>query len=143
MSDLAGAVTLQAQGATLEDLLPLGRVEQALRELRVTEEIDPLSRQTHSLLGVALSSAGRFDEAFSHCQKGAANDQQRSGCWAENLQYQGKNEEAVGILEPVWTAHLMEPGAQVVGAAYAKAGRRQGPQGGCRWPAGRSRRTGA
>ena len=106
-------------------LLPLGRVEDAIHELRIAEEIDPISPQTHSLLATALRSAGRFDEALSHCQKGAANDQQRSGCWTENLQYQGKNEEAVAILEPVWAGHLMEPGAQVVGAAYAKAGRRQ------------------
>jgi len=106
-------------------LLPLGRVEDATRELRVAEEIDPLSPQTHSLLAAALRSAGKFDEALSHCQKGAANDQQRSGCWAVNLQQQGKNEEAVRILEAVWSGHLMEPGAQVLGIAYAKAGRRK------------------
>jgi len=105
-------------------LLPLGRVEDAIHELRNAEEIDPLTPQTHSLLAVALRSAGRFDEALFHCQRGAANDQQRGGCWAENLQYQGKNEEAVRILEPVWTGHLMEPGAQALGAAYARAGRR-------------------
>jgi tetratricopeptide (TPR) repeat protein len=106
-------------------LLPLGRVEDAIHELRNAEEIDPLTPQTHSLLATALRSAGRYDEALFHCQRGAANDQQRSGCWAENLQYQGKNEEAVRILEPVWTGHLMEPGAQALGAAYARAGRRQ------------------
>ena len=71
-------------------LLPLGRVEDAIHELRVAEEIDPLSPQKHSLLATALRSAGRFDEALFHCQKGAANDQQRSGCWAVNVQYQGK-----------------------------------------------------
>jgi tetratricopeptide (TPR) repeat protein len=104
-------------------LLPLGRVEQALRELRVTEELDPLSPQTHTLLGVALSSAGRFDEALSHCQKGAANDQMRARCWADNLLRQGRNDEAVRILEEVWKGHLMEPGAQALGIAYARAGR--------------------
>src|SRR5215813_12228275 len=96
--------------------------EDAIHELRVAEEIDPLSPQTHSLLATALRSAGRFDEALFHCQKGAANDQQRSGCWTVNVQYQGKNEEAVRILEPVWRGHLMEPGAQALGVAYAKAG---------------------
>jgi tetratricopeptide (TPR) repeat protein len=104
-------------------LLPLGRVEEALRELRVTEEIDPLSQQTHTLLATALSSAGRFDEAFSHCQKGAANDRLRGRCWADNLQRQGRNDEALRILEEVWNGHLMEPGAQALGIAYAKAGR--------------------
>jgi tetratricopeptide (TPR) repeat protein len=106
-------------------LLPLGRVEQAIRELRVVEELDPLSQQTHTLLGVALSSAGQFDAALFHCQKGAANDQLRARCWADKLQRQGRNEEAVRILEEVWKGHLMEPGAHALGIAYAKAGRLQ------------------
>jgi len=105
-------------------LLPLGRVEDAIRQLRAAEEIEPLSQQTHSLLAVALRAAGRFDDAFNHCQKGAPSDQARSSCWAEHMQRQGQNEEAVRILETVWKGHLMEPGAQVLGIAYAKAGRR-------------------
>jgi Flp pilus assembly protein TadD len=105
-------------------LLPLGRVEEAIRQLRIAEGIDPLSPQTHRLLWVALRSAGRFDEALFHCQKAAANDRQRSGCWAENLEQQGRSDEAVRILEATWRDHLMEPGAQVLGVAYARAGRR-------------------
>ena len=105
-------------------LLPLGRVEKAIHELRISEELDPLLPQTHSLLAVALRSLGRFDEALFHCQKAAANDQLRSSCWAENLLRQGKNDEAVQLLEAVWSGHLMEPGAQAIGVAYAKAGRR-------------------
>jgi tetratricopeptide (TPR) repeat protein len=104
-------------------LLPLGRMEEAIRQLRIAEEIGPLSPQTHSALNTALRSAGRFDEAHSHCQKAAANDQQRSVCWAQVLMRQGENEEAVRILEAVWSSHLMEPGAQALGVAYAKAGR--------------------
>ncbi len=90
-------------------LLPVGRVEEAIGQLRVAEEIDPLSPQTHSALSSALRSAGRYDEALFHCQKAAQNDQQRSVCWAQNLMQQGKNEEAVRILEPVWSGHLLEP----------------------------------
>jgi Flp pilus assembly protein TadD len=56
-------------------LLPLNRVEEAIRELRVAEELDPLSPQTHSTLRLALRSAGRLDEALFHCQKAAQNDQ--------------------------------------------------------------------
>lgn len=105
-------------------LMPLGRVGEAVRQLRVAEEIEPLSPETHAALASALKAAGRFDEAFSHCQKAAPNDQLRSSCWADNLQLQGKNDEAVRILEAVWSGHLMEPGAQAIGIAYAKAGRR-------------------
>jgi hypothetical protein len=74
---------------------------------------------------MALRSAGRFDEAHFHCQKGAANDQQRSACWADNLLLRGKPDDAVRMLEPVWSGHLLEPGAQTLGIAYAKAGRRK------------------
>jgi tetratricopeptide (TPR) repeat protein len=106
-------------------LLPLGRVEEAIRELRAAEELDPLSPQTHSLLTIAFRSAGRFDEAASHCDKGAQNDQLRGSCWAANFERQGKSDEAVRILEPIWSGHLLEPGAQALGVAYAKAGRRK------------------
>src|SRR5262249_16003944 len=106
-------------------LLPLGRLDEAIRELRVAEELDPLLPQTHSILRLALRAGGRFDEALSHCQKAAQNDRQRGDCWAENLQRHGRHEEAVRILETVWNGHLLEPGAQVLGVAYAKAGRRE------------------
>jgi Flp pilus assembly protein TadD len=106
-------------------LLPLGRIGDAIRELRLAEVLDPLSPQTHNLLALALTSAGRYDEALSHCQKGANNDQLRSGCWAANLEQQGKSDQAVRILEPVWSGHLMESGAHALGIAYAKAGRRE------------------
>jgi serine/threonine-protein kinase len=105
-------------------LLPLGRVEEAIGQLRVAEELDPLSLQTHNALSLALRSADRYDEALFHCQKAAQNDQQRSVCWAQNLMQQGKNEEAVKILEANWSGHLLEPGGHNVGIAYAKAGRR-------------------
>jgi serine/threonine-protein kinase len=106
-------------------LLPLGRVEEAIRQLRIAEELDPLSPQTHSALSSALRSADRFDEALFHCQKAAENDQQRSVCWAPNMLREGKNEEAVRILEPAWSGHLLEPGGHNLGIAYVKAGRRE------------------
>ncbi len=106
-------------------LLPLGRVEESIRQLRVAEELDPLAPQTHALLSTALRKTGQYDEAFFHCQKGADSDQLRAGCWAQNLWRQEKNNEAIGILEPVWSGHLLLPGAQALGVAYAKAGRRE------------------
>jgi Flp pilus assembly protein TadD len=104
-------------------LLPLGRIEEAVRHLRIAEGIDPLSPQTHIALSWALKAAGRFDEAHFHCQKAAQNDRQRSVCWGEVLLRQGKNKEAVRTLEAVWSEHLLEPGGHVLGVAYAKVGR--------------------
>jgi tetratricopeptide (TPR) repeat protein len=104
-------------------LLPLGRVEESIRELLSAEELDPLAPQTHVLLSTALQAAGRYDEAFSHCQKGSDSDQLRAACWSQHLERQGKSDEAIRILEPVWSGHLLQPGAQALGVAYARAGR--------------------
>ena len=106
-------------------LLPLGRIEESIRQLRAAEELDPVAPQTHVVLSTALRAAGRYDEAFFHCEKGSDSDQLRAGCWAQNLWRQGKYNEAIGILEPVWNSHLLQPGAQALGVAYAKAGRRE------------------
>jgi tetratricopeptide (TPR) repeat protein len=104
-------------------LLPLGRVEEALVQLRIAEELDPLSPEIHMALNRAFTASGRFDEALFHCNKAAWNDQQRSSCWAQILLSQGRNEEAIRTLEAAWAGHLMEAGAQVLGIAYASGGR--------------------
>jgi tetratricopeptide (TPR) repeat protein len=123
--DLAPSDPLWRNHFAMFLLLPLGRVEDALRQLRIAEEIDPLSPQTHDALSLALRAGGRFDEAEFHCQKAAENDQQRSECWAQTLVRQGKTEQALRILETTWSGHLLQAGAQALGVAYARAGRRE------------------
>jgi tetratricopeptide (TPR) repeat protein len=105
-------------------LLPLGRIEEALRQLRIAGDLDPLSPAVHSFLRVALRSVGRFDEADAHCQKAAVNEQQKSQCLAQALLREGKTDEGIGILEARWSGHLLDAGAQGLGVAYAHAGRR-------------------
>jgi tetratricopeptide (TPR) repeat protein len=104
-------------------LLPLGRIEEALSQLRRAEEIDPVSFQTHTALSLAFRAAARFDEAEAHCQKAAATDRERGACWSQTLLRQGDTEQAVRIMETTWRGHLLEPGAQLLGIAYARAGR--------------------
>jgi tetratricopeptide (TPR) repeat protein len=104
-------------------LLPLGRTEEALRQLRIAEELDPLSHLTHNALSLALRSAGRFEEAEFHCKTSAENDRQSSGCWAETLLRQGNAGQAIRILEETWSGRLLEMGAESLGVAYAHAGR--------------------
>ena len=58
----------------MELLMPLGRVEEAVRQLRRAQKDDPLSRDLQSTLGYALLLAGQYDEAAVQCQK-AANAQ--------------------------------------------------------------------
>jgi serine/threonine-protein kinase len=106
-------------------LMTLGRVEEALRELRIAEKADPLSPGVHSSLRATLNWAGRFEEADADCRKMAVNDQQRSDCLAAVLSRQGKFDEVVRIQEARWLDHLLEPGAASLGVAYATAGRRE------------------
>jgi adenylate cyclase len=106
-------------------LLPLGRIEEALRHLHIAEELDPLSPSVHFVLRMALRSAGRFDEADTHCLKAAVNDRQKSQCAAQALLRQGKTDDGIRILEAAWSGRLLEVGASELGVAYAKAGRRE------------------
>jgi tetratricopeptide (TPR) repeat protein len=105
-------------------LLPLGRIEEAVSQLRRSEELDPLSPQTHAALSTALRAAGRFDDAEAHCNRAAESDRERSGCWAQTLLRQGKAEQAIRILEATWSGNLLNPGAQALGVAYARFSRR-------------------
>lgn len=50
-------------------LLPLGRLEEALHQMRVAEKADPLSPGVHYRLAYVLRSAGRHDEAASYLDK--------------------------------------------------------------------------
>ena len=132
-SSFRRAVNLDPRDALWRDhfamflLLPLGRMDEALTQLRIAEELDPASPATHSALMRPLVALGRVDESDSHCQKAAENDQQRSLCWDTVLQRQGRNSESIRILEAYLNGNLLgEPGAaQTLGVAYARAGRRE------------------
>jgi tetratricopeptide (TPR) repeat protein len=106
-------------------LMPLGRTQEAIAQLRTAEDVDPTAGETHYALNVALRAVGRFDDAEFHCHRAAENDRQMSECWAETLPRQGKANDAVRALEEVWNGHLLEIGSRFLGVAYARAGRRQ------------------
>jgi TolB-like protein len=96
-------------------LLPLGRIDEAIHQLRTAEKSDPLSPYVQGMFGAALISAGRYQEAAEHCQKASGLD--RIDCLGRVRLGQGRIDEAVQILEtarlPRWLAY-----------AYARAGRR-------------------
>ena len=48
-------------------LLPLGRIDEAVHQLRRAEKADPLSPFIQQRLAGMLILAGRFEEAFAHC----------------------------------------------------------------------------
>jgi TolB-like protein len=50
-------------------LLPLGRIEESVAEMRLAERSDPLSADIQRVRAQTLFIAGRFDEAIKHCAK--------------------------------------------------------------------------
>ncbi|HKE26830.1 MAG TPA: hypothetical protein VKB88_30970 [Bryobacteraceae bacterium] len=106
-------------------LLPLGRIQEAIQQLQSEEELDPHSLKVHDALKLALSAAGRFDDTDFHCRHAVENEQQMSICWAAIFLRQGKPVDAIRVGETAWNGHLLEMGAEFLGVAYARAGRRQ------------------
>jgi adenylate cyclase len=95
-------------------LLPLGRIEDAVRQMRIAEKADPLSPQVHTFSAFVLLSAGRFDEAAGHCPKGADQIE----CLGRVRLGQGRIDEAVSILAAA-------PNPRYFGHALGRAGRRE------------------
>ena len=108
-------------------LLPLGRIEEALRELRVAEKIDPLAPEVHFKSAYVLFSAGRYDEAAGHCEKLPADYSNNSWCVGRALLGQGRIGEVVQMLEPAFPHELPEGDMRraLLGCAYARVGRRE------------------
>jgi TolB-like protein/Tfp pilus assembly protein PilF len=100
-------------------LLPLGRIEEALREFRAEARNDPLSPNVQYDLAEALLSAGRYDQALRQCEKIPADIDWRGECLGRAWLAQGRAAEAVRVLAPPprnrWG---------YLAYAYAKAGRR-------------------
>jgi serine/threonine-protein kinase len=105
-------------------LLPLGRIEEAVRELRVAQKADPLSPAVGLSLRGALKAAGRFDEAEADCMKLAVTQEKKNACLTERPMDDRRAAKAIPILEARWNGRLKDPGAGSLGVAYAKAGRR-------------------
>jgi len=54
---------------TLYLLLPLGRIDEGVRQMRIAEKRDPVSPYVQEILAWVLISSGRYEEAANHCQK--------------------------------------------------------------------------
>jgi tetratricopeptide (TPR) repeat protein len=111
-------------------LMPLGRIEDGVRELRAAESNDPLSAIAQFDLANALLSAGQYDQAERQCEKLPADNIRRTGCLGRALTAEGRASDAVRVM----AGAQLGPPAPTLGrsfvqwgylaSAYAKAGRR-------------------
>ncbi len=105
-------------------LFPLGRLDEAVRELRKAVALDPLSEQVHDSLDHVLVSAGRYDEVIENCRHillAHPNDNAAEQLYARALLQKGRLNEATAIFEKQDQAGTGSPG--FLGYAYAMAGR--------------------
>ncbi len=105
-------------------LFPLGRLKEAVRELRKAVELDPLSAQVQDPLDYVLVSAGRYDEVIENCRRillANPNDNIAEQLYARALMHKGRLNEATAIFEKQDQAGTGSPG--FLGYAYAMAGR--------------------
>ena len=102
-------------------LLPLGRVDEAIEQVRLADRSDPLASDVQAYFAYMLIAAHRFDEAAPHCAKVAPGEKVLGQCVGRILLGQGRIEEAVRF----FTANPdpADPGG-FLGHALGRAGRR-------------------
>ncbi len=100
-------------------LMPLGRFDEAIRELRIAETSDPLSAEVQYFLAFGLMLERRYGEAASHCANLPRDYRAKPECVGRALLAQGRTAEAVQVM-----AELCCRGNRgYLGYAYARAGR--------------------
>jgi TolB-like protein/Flp pilus assembly protein TadD len=108
-------------------LLPLGRIEEALRQLSVAKEADPLSWPIHFYLAYVLISAGRYNEAAAELEKQPGDLDEKALLLGRIRLGQGRSHEAIEIFETALKRGV-GAGSDVwgeLGYAYAQTGRRE------------------
>ncbi len=103
----------------------LGRNEEAVKQLRLAERLDPVSANIHVHLGLVLISAGRYDDAAAVCLELASDNPRRNLCLARARFGQRKIDDAIHLLTS--GSDLLEhPEARgFLGYYYARAARRR------------------
>jgi len=118
------AIELDASSSTTRTdfatnlLLPLGRVDEAVREMRAAEKADPLSPAVHIFFGYVLLAAGRYEDAVQDCQQVSSDDAHKNECLGRARAQEGKFSDAIPLLQ-----HSTNDWGYLA-YAYGKAGRR-------------------
>jgi Tfp pilus assembly protein PilF len=103
----------------------LGRVDEALQQLRLAEKADPLSPVVRADLALVLLSAGRYDDAAGYSLKLVPDDALRNICLARARLGQGNIADAIQILSTDPNLARNPQGRGLLGYAYARSGRRE------------------
>jgi tetratricopeptide (TPR) repeat protein len=106
-------------------LLPLGRTEEALQQLRIAGKVDPLSYEVHFDAAYVLIAAGRYNEASEYCEKLPADNPDKTWCLDELRLEQGGINQATRMLETAGGNSSSSRVRSDLGYAYALAGRRE------------------
>jgi TolB-like protein len=80
-------------------LFPLGRIQEAVRQLRIAVKHDPLAPRLRYILANALMAAKRFDEAAAYCLSLPADFPGKSEWLGRARLGQGRVQEAIQIFE--------------------------------------------
>jgi len=102
-------------------LTPEGRIDEALRQLHTSLQLDPLSSATQNFLSFGLLIAGRNDEALANCRSTLVSYPNNYGALqlcARALVQEGRTAEGIAILEK-----LGYGSEAFLGYAYARVGR--------------------
>jgi TolB-like protein len=102
-------------------LLPLGRINEVIAQLRTAEKNDPLSPEVHFWLWDALADAGRDKEAAIICER-LPDSPNRERCVLDARVRQGRASEVIQIYEADPTERRV---GAALGCAFARAGRRE------------------
>jgi TolB-like protein/DNA-binding winged helix-turn-helix (wHTH) protein len=86
------------------DLAAMGRMDEAVREIRRAQELDPLSLIINTDIGQILFFARRYDEAIAQCQKTIDLDPR----FGQAYWYQGLIYEKKGMLDQAVDAFLKQ-----------------------------------
>jgi len=108
-------------------LLPLGRFDEAIEQIHLARQLDPLALLTNAHVGAAYYFAGRYDEAIEQLQAtlelepnyhlahlGLAIALQGKGLFNDAIATIEKAKSIAGEIMPIWGA---------LGNVYARAGR--------------------
>jgi TolB-like protein/Flp pilus assembly protein TadD len=110
----------------LQLLFPLGRIPEAVRQLRIAVKSDPLAPRLRYILANALMADRQFDEAVAYCLSLPANFPGKNEWLGRARLGQGRVQEAIQILENENLRGVEHDSSFIgfLGYAYGRAGRR-------------------